>query len=111
MDSVERNRQLIQSILTELAKVPYAHGNIELQTIFDRDRDHYLLMLVGRNGPRRVHGWLVHVDIKGEKLWIQRDGTEHGVARELLESGVPKDHIVLGFRSPEMRKISDFAVA
>ena len=61
-------------------------------------------MLVGRDGVRRVHGCLVHIDIKGDKLWIQRDGTEHGVARELLEAGVPKDHIVLAFRSPELRR-------
>ena len=47
-----------------------------------------------------VHGSLVHLDIKGGKVWIQRDGTEHGVA-QLLEAGVPKDHIVLAFRSPE----------
>ena len=94
-----------------MAKIPYAHGEIELQTVFDRIGDHYLLMLVGRDGVRRVHGCLVHVDIKGDKLWIQRDGTEHGVARELLEAGVPKDHIVLAFRSPELRRSTDFAVA
>ena len=111
MDTVEHYRHLIESILTDLARIPYAHGDIELQTIFDREKDHYVLMLVGRDGVRRVHGCLVHVDIRGGKLWIQRDGTEHGVARELLEAGVPKDHIVLAFRSPEMRKATDFAIA
>lgn len=111
MDTVETYRQLLESILTDLARIPYAHGDIELQTVFDRERDHYLLMLVGRDGIRRVHGALVHVDVKGSKLWIQRDGTEHGIARELVDAGVPKDHIVLAFRSPELRKATDFAVA
>ncbi|MBV8129252.1 MAG: XisI protein [Planctomycetaceae bacterium] len=111
MDTVEHYRHLIESILIDLARIPYAHGDIELQTIFDREKDHYVLMLVGRDGVRRVHGCLVHVDIRGGKLWIQRDGTERGVARELLEAGVPKDHIVLAFRSPEMRKATDFAIA
>jgi len=111
MDTVEHYRHLIESILTDLARIPYAHGDIELQTVFDREKDHYVLILVGRDGVRRVHGCLVHVDIRGGKLWIQRDGTEHGVARELLEAGVPKDHIVLAFRSPEMRKATDFAIA
>nr|WP_287600910.1 element excision factor XisI family protein [Thiothrix sp.] len=32
------------------------------------------------------------------KIWIQYDGTEEGVATELLEACVPKDHIALGFR-------------
>jgi XisI protein len=111
MGTVEHYRHIIESILTELARIPYAHGDIELQTVFDREKNHYVLMLVGRDGIRRVHGCLVHVDIRGEKLWIQRDGTERDVARALLEAGVPKDHIVLAFRSPEMRKSTDFAIA
>jgi hypothetical protein len=60
---------------------------------------------------RRVHGCLVHVDIINGKIWIQRDGTERGIANELVEAGVPRDHIVLGFRSPAVRKHTEFAVA
>ncbi|WP_228287852.1 element excision factor XisI family protein [Thiothrix subterranea] len=41
------------------------------------------------------------------KIWIQYDG----VATELLEAGVPKAHIVLGFRHPNERKYSGLAVA
>jgi hypothetical protein len=68
-------------------------------------------MIMGRDyDERRVHGSLIHVDIINDKLWIQRDGTEYGVANEFVDAGVPKDHIVLGFRSPEMRKITEFAI-
>ncbi|NES79645.1 MAG: hypothetical protein F6K06_29545 [Okeania sp. SIO1H4] len=28
-------------------------------------------------------------------MWVQRDGTEVGIARELIEAGVPKSDIVL----------------
>jgi hypothetical protein len=45
------------------------------------------------------------------KIWIQYDGKEEGVAAELLEAGVPKTHIVLGFRHPSKRKYSGLAVA
>lgn len=111
MDTAESDRQLIETILIDYAKVPYSHGDFRLQTILDRDGDHYLLMLVGWEGIRRVHGCLVHVDIINQKFWIQRDGTERGVAASLLEAGVPKDRIVLAFRSPEKRRMTDFAVA
>ena len=110
MDTVATYRHIIEHVLTDYAQVPYAHGDIELQLICDREADHYLLMLVGHEGVRRIHGCLVHIDIHEGKLWIQRDGTEHGIARDLIEAGVPKDHIVLAFRSPEMRQGSDFAV-
>ena len=110
MDPLEHDRQLIERILTEYARIPYAHGDIERQTVFDRRGDHYLLMLVGREGVRRVHGCLIHVDLLDGKFWIQRDGTEYGIARELLDAGVSKDRIVLAFRSPEMRQHTNFAV-
>jgi hypothetical protein len=111
MDTHATYRQLIERLLTEYAQISYAHGDIQRQTVFDRIDDHYLLMLVGREGIRRVHGCLIHVDLIDGKIWIQRDGTEHGIARDLLEAGVPKDQIVLAFRSPEMRQYSEFAVA
>ena len=50
------------------------------QTVFDRERDHYLLVLVGTDGVRKVHGVLVHIDIVGDRVLIQRDGTERGMA-------------------------------
>jgi hypothetical protein len=106
---VEKYRQIIERILSEYAQFPYAYGAIQTQTVFDRAGDHYLLVNVGWD-ERRVHGCLVHVDIIGGKFWIQRDGTEHGIARDLEAAGVPKEHIVLAFRSPEIRQYTGYAV-
>lgn len=111
MDTRNTYRTIIEQVLAEYAQSPYAYGDIERQTIFDRDGNHYLLMLVGREGIRRVHGCLIHVDIVGDKIYIQRDGTEEGVANEFVRAGIPKHHIVLAFRSPELRQYTDFAVA
>ena len=98
MDSVERYRQLVQSIITDYTQVPYAHGEVQFETVTDFATDRYLLMLVGWEGVRRVHGCLIHVDIIDGKIWIQRDGTERGVARDLIDAGVPRDQIVLAFQ-------------
>jgi hypothetical protein len=43
-------------------------------------------------------------------VWIEKDNTEDGIAPELVQAGVPKSHIVLAFRSPEMRKLTEYAV-
>jgi len=112
MDTLNHYRHLIQEILMAQTKIPYAHGEIQFETVFDPQSDRYLLMIMGRDHEqRRVHGCLVHVDIIKDKLWIQRDGTEKGIVNELLNAGVPKSQIVLGFRSPEMRRISGLTVA
>jgi hypothetical protein len=68
-------------------------------------------MLIGREGARRVHGCLIHIDLVHDKIWIQRDGTEDGIATAFIQAGIPKEHIVLGFRSPELRKYTEFAHA
>jgi hypothetical protein len=56
--------------------------------VFDRDSDRYLLMIVGWEGVRQVHGCIIHVEIIDGKIWIHRDGTEDGIASELLKVGI-----------------------
>lgn len=111
MDTLDHYRQLIRKILTEYTRIPYAHGDIQFETVFDRESDRYLVVILGREKIRRVHSCLIHIDIIDGKIWIQRDGTEEGVASELIKAGVPREQIVLGFRSPERRKLTELAVA
>jgi hypothetical protein len=111
MDSLEAYRQIIERVLKEYASVPYAYGDIRTRVVLDRPNDHYLLVNVGWRDDLRIHGSIVHIDIIDGKVWIQRDGTEHGIANDLVEAGIPKDEIVLGFRSPEIRQHTGFAVA
>lgn len=110
MDSLDHYRDLIEQILTDYTIIPYAYGEIEIKTVFDRNQDRYLVMNVGWDNNRRVHGALIHVDIIEGKFWIQRDGTEYGIATHLVDAGVPKNAIVLAFRPPEIRELSEFAV-
>jgi hypothetical protein len=109
--TLDRYRQIIESILLEYTKIPYAYGEIETEAVFDRVRDRYLLMNTGWDQGKRVHGCLVHVDLIGGKLWIQHDGTEHGIARELVAAGVPREHIVLAFKPIEIRRHTGCALA
>lgn len=51
------------------------------------------------------------MDLKGEKIWIQKDFVEQGVATDLMEAGVPKENIVLAFQAPYKRQFTGFAVA
>ncbi|MFN5871262.1 MAG: XisI protein [Aphanizomenon sp.] len=110
MDTLNNYRQNIQKILTEYSQLPYAYGELERQLIIDQTANHYLLLILGWENNQRVHGCLVHIDIINDKIWIQRDFTEEGVASELVELGVPKTDIVLGFKSPFVREFTGFAV-
>ena len=110
MDKLENYRNVIEGILAEYAAIPFAYGEIDSEAVFDRGKDRYLLMTVGWENERRVHSCLVHVDIVDGKFWIQRDGTEDGIATELENAGVSKGDIVLAFHEPELRKFTEYAV-
>ncbi|MEL6940424.1 MAG: XisI protein, partial [Cyanobacteria bacterium J06598_1] len=108
----DRYRQHIQQLLSERAERSRQSSNqVEAQTVFDTTRDHYQLVYVGwkRNGLRD-YGCLLHLDIKDNKIWIQYDGTEGGIANKLVELGVPNQDIVLGFQPLEVRPYTEFAV-
>lgn len=109
MDTRKADCELIEGVLRDLTIVPYAHGDVRFVPAFDRDGGHFLVMLAGRDGPKRVHGCLAHVDLIDGRFWIERDGTERGIANDLLERGVPRNRIVLAWQPPESRAISGFA--
>ena len=54
---------------------------------------------------------LLHSDIQDGKLWLQHDGTEDGVADELVSAGVSKERIVLAFRHALLRALTQLAAA
>ncbi len=109
MDTLDAWRDTLERVLTAHAAIPYAFDQVRTEVVLDRVRDRYLLVDVGWRGSERVHGGLVHVDIIEGRIWIQYDGTEHGIANELVEAGVPRDRIVLGFQPPAVRPHTGFA--
>lgn len=100
--------ELVQTVLGRHIENHLSEGT-EKELIFDCERNRYLVVYVGWEDEKRAYGCVVHVDIKDGKIWIQRDLTEEGVANELVELGVPKTDIVLGFRSPSVRQFTGFA--
>ena len=105
---------LKQAVLSVLQTYLAFLGNdpdTQLQLIVDEQNHHYLLLEIGWQGQRRIYGTLIHLDIIDHKIWIQQDGTETGVAPELMAQGISPQQIVLGFKSLERRQITDFAVA
>ncbi|MBW4523231.1 MAG: XisI protein [Scytolyngbya sp. HA4215-MV1] len=112
MDSLKAQyRQIIETILQEYANYISGEEGIQQELIFDREKDHYLLLETGWQKQKRIYGPFLHLDIIDNKVWIQHDGTEDGIAYELESAGIPKDHIVLAFKSPERRKLTEYAVS
>ncbi len=111
MEKVAQYRQYVQKVLREYAEAAPSDQNVTVQLGFDTEHDHYLVINVGWIEERRIYGTVLHLDIQGEKIWIQHDGTEIGIGNELLALDVPKSDIVLAYQSPYRRKYSGFALS
>lgn len=99
MDKVTKYRQIICEFLQDFAK-----DDSEAQLIFDLERDRYLVMHVAWRNDYRIYGCAMQLDLIDNQVWIQNNSTEIYVDRELIARGVEPKDVVLGFRSPSVRK-------
>ncbi|MEM9273533.1 MAG: XisI protein [Cyanobacteria bacterium P01_F01_bin.143] len=99
MDQIDNYRQIICQFLQD-----FAEGDPEAQLIFDEKRDRYLVMHVAWRNEYRIYGCAMQLDLIDCQVWIQNNSTEIYVDRELIKRGIAAEDIILGFRSPSVRK-------
>ncbi|MEZ4734234.1 MAG: XisI protein [Caldilineaceae bacterium] len=109
MARLEQYRDAIEAAIREYDGIKLAYGDIDLEAVADRVHDHYEVMM-GWDNHERVHASIIHIDIINNKVWIQHDATDVGIANELVARGVPKEDIVLAFHPPYKRPYTGFAV-
>lgn len=113
MDKLVKYRTLIQELLASYASQEHLQpeSDTEEQLIFDTVRDHYQLLAVGWERDRRVFFCVLHLDIKGDKIWLQENSTDYDIVADLVSKGVSSSDIVIGFHPKEVRALTEFAVA
>jgi hypothetical protein len=102
--------QIIKQVLHDYAEF-YTQGGVSVKTIFDESQHSYMLLNIGWYDDKYIHNAPIHLEIINDKIWIQNDDTEEGVATDLLDAGVDKKQIVLGFKPPNVRPYTEFAAA
>jgi hypothetical protein len=108
---LEQWRDILEKILQYYAALPYRYGDVITYVIVSRDYNHFMLVHEGWENNRRVHGLIVHAELRNDKIWIHYDGIEDGITDELVAAGVPKDRIVLAFHPPQLRQHTGYAIA
>lgn len=112
MDRIKQFQQAIIELLNEY-KGQFHQTNQEVwaETVIDDTNHHYQFLWTGWRGERHIFSVVFHIDILGEKIHIQQDNTEIGIANLLLEKGINKQEIVLAYFPKAHRPYTDFAVA
>ena len=114
MQKNEKYQQIIVSFLEEYAVYkPVNLPNCDNQVIADFERNHFQLVRIGWDDDETfVYHVVFHFDLKPDgKIWIQANWTDLDMAQELMERGVEKMDIVIGFQAPRHRQYTGYAVA
>lgn len=101
-ETVTFYQECIKKLLTEYEGLHSRGSQVEL--IFDDDRMRYLAVWVGWWKSKRIYQCAVHIDICDDGVIIQCNDTEDLIATELVEMGIPRERIVLGFLPPEVQE-------
>lgn len=106
MDKLTANKKIVRKVVEEIASISPSDEKVQTQLIMDEERGHYLLFSVGwENDDYREHSAFVHIDVYPDgKVWIQHDGTDLKIAHWLVDEGISKSDLVLGFRAPFRRE-------
>ncbi|MFN0037073.1 MAG: XisI protein [Saprospiraceae bacterium] len=113
MDKIKKYQNILVGFLTDFAKDAHIANMPEVtaQVIADRERNSFQALHIGWDGPKFIFSPIFHFDIKDGKIWFQCNNTEREVVDVLIQMGVDKQDIVLGFQPPYARAYSGFAVA
>jgi len=92
-------RNIIKKILTEYAEIS--------SQVPDQDTEEILMF----DDNRSLKAISVYLRLKNDKIYIEEDWTEAGIATELMRLGILSSEIVLAFQPPEVRQFTEFAIA
>ena len=85
------------------------NDNVQRRILADKENNSFQLLSTGWNGNRFIFGPLFHFDIINGKVWMQCNNTEWEAVDYLMEHGIDKQDIVLGFVPLHARHLLGFA--
>lgn len=113
MDRIADYQRIIRHVLGEIASYTNNLSSESLDHVcaFDDEHGQYLLLSIGWQGGRRVHGTPVYVRLKNNQVWIEDNWTDISIVDRLTAEGIASADIVLGFEQPAPKDHSVSAVA
>ncbi|MBN8586985.1 MAG: XisI protein [Rhodothermia bacterium] len=110
MDTLNILRNAVQHILIECAEYGKPPEGMKFETVFDTENDHYLWLILGWDGNRRIYNCLIHLDIIDEQIWVQQNNTEFTLIEDFERFGISKYNIVNGMIHANRRRMLENVV-
>lgn len=112
MDKIEKYKNIIQKEFEYQQTIKIANApDIKRHLIINKDRTDFLLLNIGFQGKSYSHYPVFHVAIKKGQVIIYQDNTDIALVNILIEEGINKADIVLGYLTKFSQELSPYAVA
>jgi hypothetical protein len=111
MERVTFFQRIIQEVIVDyLAELRQpSNQHITFSPVIDTSANHYQIIALGWEGHKRIFNLLFHLDIVGDKIWVQEDKMEYSIAEKLAERGISKKEIVLAYFPDYHRTYTEYA--
>ena len=111
MNSIEKYKQILKEEFEyQASKFQSPLPSVGSRVYIGENQNHFILMDIGWQGKCYTHRILYTVEIIDNKIWIHEDNTDTDLIGRLLDKGIPKKDIVLGFVHVYAREIERFVV-
>ena len=111
MEKLINYAHIIKNILTDYIATMQSDLDEEVYLVEDAKQMNYLIYHNAWRQSSRSYGCILHVRIKNGKVYIEYDGTDEGFGDVFVEAGIPKKDIVLAFHAPQIRSLTEYALA
>ncbi len=111
-DQIKTYGLILTNWLTDFAVTRNTGSDDDYQLVIDNTHHHYQIIRSSWYEDRFQFRVVFHFQIKPTgKVWLLVNNTDLLVTDDLIEMGIPKSDIVIGFLPEFMRPYSGFAVA
>jgi hypothetical protein len=104
MDKIKKYHQAMVSLLEDYQEYLKNTKTTTHQIVIDEKNHHYQLVAMGWEGQRYFFNVLFHFDIVEDKVWLRQNDTEWKIIDELVEKGVDKKDIIIGYVPASLRE-------
>lgn len=109
MEKLKKYQQILTTFFTERAAIQDAQRNgLKAHLVINNDNTDFVLLKMGWKDKLFVHTVTFHIEIKEGKAWIYENKTDIDLAKILVDMGIAKEDIELGYLPPILRQYAEY---